>query len=157
MNTMPPIPPTFFTLPPNFFTPPNLFTQRPYPTSSSSDFGSGIIAVIVIVPIVFFLACLVVYVRSQQQQRSRATIVTTNNQRVVRQYQQQLTRGPAPVVRVGLTYTAGTVSSPFPNIHEAPPPSYEVANANLPPKYQPEPPPYSPPITAMANSTDLHV
>jgi hypothetical protein len=91
--------------------------------------------VIVIVTLVICITFLSCCIRSQQQpqQHIRSTY-NPNAQRVAYPYQQQSSRQASRVVHVRPVYNVGAA----PTIHstyEAPPPSYEAATRNLPPKY----------------------
>jgi hypothetical protein len=77
----------------------------------------------------------------------RAAYANTNNRAIVNPNQQQIRRGPIRVVHVRPVYNAGARSSSqvYPSMYEGPPPSYEVATADLPSIHQSSP---SPTVTA---------
>jgi len=104
-----------------------------YPTPSS-DISPALIIVIVIVTLVICVTFLSCCIRSQQQPQHIRSTYNPNAQRVAYPYQQQSSRQPSRVVHVRPVYNVGAA----PTIHstyEAPPPSYEAATRNLPPKY----------------------
>ncbi len=87
--------------------------------------------------------CLTCCTRStQQQQQSRAVYANSNNRAFTNPHQQPIVRGPVQIVRVRPIHNVGAAppSQSYPSLYEDPPPSYEVATANLPTIHQSSPP-----------------
>ena len=108
---------------------------------SSSSLPPAIIAIIIVASIFCFVVCLsccITQQRQQQRQRLQTAYRNANGRVVTSPYQQQVVRGPVRVVRVRPVYnvTASSAPQPYPSMYEAPPPSYEVATANLPSVHQ---------------------
>lgn len=100
---------------------------------------------VIILSFVCLVICVWVAIRSQQQQRSSlSSVVPLNNERVMQSYPIQR---PVGLIHGQPVYNVNAIS-PMPIIYETPPPSYEIATANLPPKYE------SAPVTAMVEQTN---
>jgi hypothetical protein len=81
--------------------------------------------------------------KQRRQQRLQTAYVNYNTRVATHPYQQQTRGGSVRVVRVRPIYNveAAPPSHSYPSIYEAPPPSYEVATANLPSIHQSSLPP----------------
>jgi hypothetical protein len=73
-----------------------------------------------------------------------------NYQRLMHPYLQNPLHGSPRVVLVRPVYNI-SAASPIPSIYEAPPPSYEIAIADLPPKYE------SVPVTEIVEQMDTRL
>jgi hypothetical protein len=110
---------------------------------SDSSLSPAVIAIIIVASVFFFVICLTCCIHSTQRQQQSHVTYANSNTRVGRNpYQQSIVRGPVRVIRVRSIYNVGAAltSQSYPSIYEAPPPSYEVATANLPTIHQSLPP-----------------
>jgi len=115
---------------------------------SQSSLSLALIATIIVPSVFLLVICLICCIHStQRQQHSHATSANSNTRTITNSCQQPTLRGPVRVIRVRPIYNVGAAlsSQSYPSIYEAPPPSYEVATANLPTIHQ-----SSPPVTTTA-------
>jgi len=84
----------------------------------------------------------------RSQQRSLSSVVTANHQRVRNPHRQNPIQRPGRIIRVRPVHSVSP-APPTVDLYEVPPPSYEAATNDLPPKYE------SAPVIAMVERTNL--
>ena len=122
----------------------------------SSSLPPAIIAIIIAISVFYFIGCLSCCIHCYQRRRhSSVAFVNLNEGIITNSQRQQTIRSSARAILVQpVRNTFSVVTSQiYPSIYEAPPPSYEVATANIPSMHQSS---SSPPIVCNVESSQIN-